>query len=410
MNVAGLYPVSDGDTAFWSVDASAHDLSMLLPFPRRFRREGEPSVTVSPHVMLKQHCNEFDLRQTGNKAMLIEQLEVFSRDPDSWDRLRPGAHKSHKGPRTHKPTDIPRAGRTKQMQRRAQLDTRTSTEVACFCCRGAEMIGTKYPYQTATGAEPSYLPLAISMNAPYPAYIDEDTIVQNVSSRIVSLVQDALHEPSAVWSPPALGAEGFTHSGVETIAVESRAPSASPPPAIGNPRLLHLGDGTILQVDDSEIPDPPAISFAHDIAHLNSMWDDHSEYWKGLSVIVIRGHPIAVKYWPVLYRYGKDKQWKGPKKKWSDWRDIIECYRQGSPEQFWATFSAKGEHMKYSAIVDKLHDVRKSTQSRIVEQVRREFGATFDTDFTYRRGGGEYVMTRPSAIVKRYFELTKCCR
>ncbi|KAG2133269.1 uncharacterized protein EDB93DRAFT_1175107 [Suillus bovinus] len=382
MNVAGLYPVSDGDTAFWSVDASAHDLSMvsetlseqLLPFPRRFRREGEPSVQY-PH-----HCNEFDLRQTGNKAMLIEQLEVFSRDPDSWDRRSPGG----------------RAGRTKQMQRRAQLvgaataatvtdDQGTTThpqlEVAALL-PWAEMIGTKYP----------------------------DTIVQNVSSRIVSLVQDALHEPSAVWSPPALGAEGFTHSGVETIAVESRAPSASPPPAIGNPRLLHLGDGTILQVDDSEIPDPPAISFAHDIAHLNSMWDDHSEYWKGLSVIVIRGHPIAVKYWPVLYRYGKDKQWKGPKKKWSDWRDIIECYRQGSPEQFWATFSAKGEHMKYSAIVDKLHDVRKSTQSRIVEQVRREFGATFDTDFTYRRGGGEYVMTRPSAIVKRYFELTKCCR
>ncbi|KAG2351042.1 hypothetical protein BDR07DRAFT_1386606 [Suillus spraguei] len=50
------------------------------------------------------------------------------------------------------------------------------------------------------------------------------------------------------------------------------------------------------------------------------MWDDDTEHWKGLSVIVIHGHPITVKYWPVLYRYGKDKQWKGMKKKWSDWQ------------------------------------------------------------------------------------------
>jgi hypothetical protein len=115
--------------------------------------------------VLRQHCAEFDLRQTGSKTMLIERLEEFSHDPDSWDRcaaallhygdweltscsrLRPGAHKSHKGPRANQPTDMARPGRTKQStQRRAQLvgataatavidrskDTRTSAEVAAL--------------------------------------------------------------------------------------------------------------------------------------------------------------------------------------------------------------------------------------------------------------------------------------
>ncbi|KAG2354914.1 hypothetical protein BDR07DRAFT_1493930 [Suillus spraguei] len=307
MNVAGLYPVSDGDGAFCSADASAHDQS------GKENLQYNTSPSKLNHFFLMM-LTLFDLHQTGNKVILIEWLEVFSRDPDSWDRLRPGAHTSHKGPQL-----VGAATATTVTDQ--SKDMRTSTEVAALL-PWAEMIGMKYPYQTMAGAEPSHLLLATSINAPSPVYIDElqDTIIQNVSSRIISLVQDTLHEPSAVWCPPVLGAEGFTHPGAETIAVESSAPSASLSLAIGKPRLLHLGDGTILQVDSNKIPDPPAISFAHNIACLNSMWDDDTEHWKGLSVIVIHSHPITVKYWPVLYRYGKDKQWKGMKKKWSDWQ------------------------------------------------------------------------------------------
>jgi hypothetical protein len=153
----------------------------------------------------------------------------------------------------------------------------------------------------------------------------QDAIIQNVSAKIVSLVQSALHEPSATQSPLILDAEGITHSSAkgithssnEIVASECGAPTESP---TGKPRLLQLGDGTILQVDASKIPDPPAISFAHDIPRLNDMWDDHTEHWKGLSVIVIRSHPISVEYWPLLYRYGKQQQWQGTKNKWNDWR------------------------------------------------------------------------------------------
>jgi hypothetical protein len=62
--------------------------------------------------------------------------------------------------------------------------------------------------------------------------------------------------------------------------------------------------------------------------------------------------------------------------------------------------------MKYTTIVQKLRDIRMSVDSRLAEQARREFGATFDARFTYWRGGQEYVMTKASAIAKRYIELT----
>jgi hypothetical protein len=86
-------------------------------------------------------------------------------------------------------------------------------------------------------------------------------------------------------------------------------------------------------------------------------------------------------------------------------QDIIQRYRQGSPEQFWAEFSENGEHMKFTSIVQKLREMRKSVCHDIEQQAREAYGPEFSTHFTYRRGGKEYVLTRPSAIAKRYQEL-----
>lgn len=93
-----------------------------------------------------------------------------------------------------------------------------------------------------------------------------------------------------------------------------------PETSTGRTRTLTLGDGTVLQLADSDIPDPPAVSFVNDIARLNSMWDDRTHHWEGNSVMVIQGHPISLDLWPQLYRYGHDDQWKGTKSKWMDWR------------------------------------------------------------------------------------------
>ena len=130
--------------------------------------------------------------------------------------------------------------------------------------------------------------------------------------------------------------------------------------------------------------------------------------------------------WPLLYRYGGDQQWKGTKSKWTDYRvrfprplicrtipdlsphtqDIVLRYRQGNPDQFWAEFSIDGERMKFTSIVQKLRDMRKSAHRDIEQRARETYGPEFDAHFTYRRGSKEYVMTKPSAIAKRYGELT----
>jgi len=37
-------------------------------------------------AMLKSHCKDFGLSQSGNKSVLRERLEAFSRDRDAWER------------------------------------------------------------------------------------------------------------------------------------------------------------------------------------------------------------------------------------------------------------------------------------------------------------------------------------
>ncbi|KAJ8594610.1 hypothetical protein M405DRAFT_729464 [Rhizopogon salebrosus TDB-379] len=115
------------------------------------------------------------------------------------------------------------------------------------------------------------------------------------------------------------------------------------------------------------------------------MWDDRTEHWQGRSVITIQGHPIAIEYWPLLYRYGGDQQWKGTKSRWTDYRDIILRYRQGNPDQFWAEFSVDGERMKFTSIVQKLRDTRKSAHRDIEQRACKMYGPEFDAHFTYRR-------------------------
>jgi hypothetical protein len=85
-------------------------------------------------------------------------------------------------------------------------------------------------------------------------------------------------------------------------------------------RTVLLGSGMLLSFTDNDVPDPTAVSFAHDIDRLAAMWDDGSSRWRGDSVLMIKGHAIALKHWPTVYKYGKPGQWKGTKNKWAEWR------------------------------------------------------------------------------------------
>jgi hypothetical protein len=91
-------------------------------------------------------------------------------------------------------------------------------------------------------------------------------------------------------------------------------------------RTLKLGNSTIISFTPDDVPLPPAPTFAHDLPRLNRMWDDTSTYWDGQSALRIKGIPIAIIYWPIVYASSKvDGPWKSGhwnilKSRHSEWK------------------------------------------------------------------------------------------
>jgi hypothetical protein len=83
--------------------------------------------------------------------------------------------------------------------------------------------------------------------------------------------------------------------------------------------FLDLADGQLRYLP-TEIPDPPALSFAHDLARLDRLWDDRSPQWDNTSPLYIQGKSIALVHWPTVYRHRGTKQWRGIKQRWFEWK------------------------------------------------------------------------------------------
>jgi hypothetical protein len=81
-----------------------------------------------------------------------------------------------------------------------------------------------------------------------------------------------------------------------------------------------LMNGTEPKLTLAEIPDPPVVSFVDNIPRLNQIWDDTSIHWREDLWLHIRGHPIALSHWPVLYKYSGAPTWKGIKGKFFEWK------------------------------------------------------------------------------------------
>lgn len=130
------------------------------------------------------------------------------------------------------------------------------------------------------------------------------------------VVRDGIILPTrSTVSGPALTLE---------LPVSAQPSSLAETPAsasyVDSTRSFKLLNSSVFTFTQSQVPDPPAISFATDIPRLNAMWDDNPNHWRGESVPVIEGFPIPLVYWPEIYRYGKKNQWKGTKGKWFEWK------------------------------------------------------------------------------------------
>jgi len=59
----------------------------------------------------------------------------------------------------------------------------------------------------------------------------------------------------------------------------------------------------------------------------------------------------------------------------------------------------------YKVILRRLAAERKATNERLHQQARDEFGAAFDTTFSYMKSGQRHVKTKASDVAKQYLLL-----
>ncbi|KAJ6622747.1 hypothetical protein B0H10DRAFT_2214073 [Mycena sp. CBHHK59/15] len=173
-------------------------------------------------------------------------------------------------------------------------------------------------------------------------------------------------------------------------------------------RSVKLGDNTIITITVDEVKQiaVPATSFAEDIERLNQMWDDTSPHWKDDSVVKIDTHSIALVYWPEIFK--KTGLWSAHKSNWTEWKFLIERYRQGTPDEFWTTFISKdGGKMSYTAICASLRKERKNADQNLADRARLEYGEEFEVKFSYRcsKTNAQVVMSKASSIAKEYKRL-----
>ncbi|KAJ7093745.1 hypothetical protein C8R44DRAFT_684822 [Mycena epipterygia] len=172
-------------------------------------------------------------------------------------------------------------------------------------------------------------------------------------------------------------------------------------------RTPEMAGGKLITFRESDIPDPPAVSYAKSIEDLLCVWTDNSPRWNGTSPLKISGVPIPIVYWPIVYKYWKRTQWQGVKKAWFDWKILVRSMTRTTLDDFWAHFSAPDktgqiQRMKYTRILQQLTIERKAENEKLTVLAKSELTAE---QLTYRKGAQYLVMTKPSMIAAYYRKL-----
>jgi hypothetical protein len=84
-----------------------------------------------------------------------------------------------------------------------------------------------------------------------------------------------------------------------------------------NVATVQLGDNKF-SFDRTTVDDPPAKHFSEDIEGL-------FEQWNNLSLLIVNGHGIPIKYWPKFYQAKKGFKsgaWKAIRVEWGNWKVI----------------------------------------------------------------------------------------
>ncbi|KAJ7304661.1 hypothetical protein DFH08DRAFT_825418 [Mycena albidolilacea] len=305
-----------------------------LPFPGEYGPDGFTTqyMNLGPltNAVLTEHCKSFKLPHSGNKAALTQRLTTFSKDKEHWTGIYPGSTNTHKGsrkPEADKKTKpkisnlrreglfhgvdgvrVPNAPVTERSK-----DLRTAEERAAIM-PWAKWIVEKYPYKPCTDQADVNASIYISRTAgstmqprnestldptpsPNESTFDPTPSPQNktaadILTDLLALVQNNRINTSQSSSDVQMtNVEPLVSS---STSLPPRFPSAMPPPPESESmpvssditghiddnenaptRTLKLAGGKIITFTETEVPDPPAKSYANCIQDLLSEWDDN---------------------------------------------------------------------------------------------------------------------------------------
>jgi len=97
----------------------------------------------------------------------------------------------------------------------------------------------------------------------------------------------------------------------------------------GKTYVIDLGLGGLLEYNESDdCPPPPLNGMVSSPARLLEIWDDRFSTGKCKSPLVIRGVPVAVKYWQAFYGNFKNKRWNGIKQMWLSYQVRLHLFVQ----------------------------------------------------------------------------------
>ncbi|KAL0060913.1 hypothetical protein AAF712_012308 [Marasmius tenuissimus] len=386
--------------------------------PKEFSFPDEKSYQLDEMTVpeLKELCRELSLSPTGTKSVLLERLKEFSGSPGKWDVVKPGARRSHKGPRKGSQAA---SKHVSQQRRLAQFgcansvegqnlealkhnDPRTQDEIQYmlqFCARYV----TEHPEIQAPR------PKKPQATEPASKVIDARAIskqLDGLSSRLDAfmlgnngppahsfpllqpVVSSESPSPYSVFSADPIPIPSSSHS-AEAAPPAPTSSLLQPPSAststqnltsiseTNDPiKTLTIASGLTLNYRLSEVPDPRSISYAKDIERLARQWSDDSPGFNADDCEVkIQGHGIALKYWPDVFgvkpKGSLDRRWGSMKATHNKWKWVASEYLgHDSREEFWAKFQKEGKpngRMSYTEIVRALQERRKASASVLGE-------------------------------------------
>ncbi|KAF8209788.1 hypothetical protein K438DRAFT_1665923 [Mycena galopus ATCC 62051] len=427
------------------------DVDPALPFPGQFG----PNGFATQYIQLKQlkkaelsdHCKRFGLPYSGNMATLTARLEAFSHDKPRWDSLIPGSTNTHKGPRKSnedrktKPktsairrenlfqgADGVRVANAPVTERSKDLRTAKDKEAIMPWAR---YIVTTYPYRPNAGR--SGTGASMYINSPVHAAASKAPGIKTAATAIVSgpetsAADKIATQPQFVLPSPRSEAAVVPDAAPPIscpILSNSTAPPAGPAPdAVDSPmvsvspdadghetpsiRTLRLAGSKFVTFGESDIPDPPAVSYAKNFEDLLGVWNDKFPQWTGTSPLMIKNIPIPLVYYPLVYKYWKGTQWHGVKKVWFQWKILVQAMSRTTLDDFRAQYSVLDEHgilrrLKYTPLLKILELERKAEDEKLAALALIELTPE---QLTYRKGSERIVMKKPAMIAAHYRKLT----